>query len=560
MIIIFRLVKILRVFLRYRLDQLLPKQHLPLQVKIFLLPCLLFPAPTLNRGERLRRACEELGPIFVKFGQLLSTRPDLVPADIIAELNYLQDQVPPFPKEEFRRMVELALGDSIENIFSDYDVEPLASASVAQVHSATLKNGREVVIKAIRPGIENIIAQDVALLLKIAQLLERFSTDGKRLRPVEIVQDYRTTIFDELDLQREAANASQLRRNFANSSLLYVPEVFWDYTRNNIMVMERIYGIPVTDIDALKAQNTDMKKLAERGVEIFFTQVFEHNFFHADMHPGNIFVAHEHPNAPQYPHASQPTGPQYIAIDMAIIGSLTRADQYYLARNLLAMFRRDYRQVAELHIQSGWVPSHVRVEELEAAIRTVCEPIFEKPLKEISFGHVLLNLFRTAQRFEMNVQPQLVLLQKTLLNIEGLGRQLYPDLDLWNTAHPFLERWIKNRFHPKSLWGELKRYAPEWMEKFPQVPQLVFNSLQQLQNIGQIAPELHKTAQQLRKRNKPSTPQYFLAIIVFGAAIAVANPAINEWITNYWQTMHFSTPSLILGAIGIALVLKRNKS
>ncbi|MES2822516.1 MAG: ubiquinone biosynthesis regulatory protein kinase UbiB [Pseudomonadota bacterium] len=548
MIIIFRLIKILRVFLRYRLDTLLPKQHLPLRVKILLLPCLLFPASTLNRGERLRRACEELGPIFVKFGQLLSTRPDLVPADIIAELNYLQDQVPPFAKEDFRKMVELALGDAIENIFSDYDAEPLASASVAQVHAATLKNGRKVVIKAIRPGIEHVIAQDVALLLKMAKLLERFSVDGRRLRPVEIVQDYRTTIFDELDLQREAANASQLRRNFSNSNLLYVPEVFWDYTRNNIMVMERIYGIAVTDIDALTAQNTDMKKLAERGVEIFFTQVFEHNFFHADMHPGNIFVAHEQPHA---------SGPQYIAVDMAIIGSLTRADQYYLARNLLAMFRRDYRQVAELHIQSGWVPSHIRVEELEAAIRTVCEPIFEKPLKEISFGHVLLNLFRTAQRFEMNVQPQLVLLQKTLLNIEGLGRQLYPDLDLWNTAHPFLERWIKNRFHPKSLWGELKRYAPEWMEKFPQVPQLVFNSLQQLQNIGQLAPELHKTAQQLQKRNKPFIRQHWLALIIFGLAIVVANPVINDWLSESWQALHFSTPSVILGLLGLAIILKR---
>ena len=544
MIIIFRLVKILRVFLRYRLDKLLPRQHLPLRVRILLLPCMLFASPTLNRGERLRRACEELGPIFVKFGQLLSTRPDLVAADIVTELNYLQDQVPPFDKEEFRNMVELALGDSIENIFSDYEVEPLASASVAQVHAATLKNGRKVVIKAIRPGIEKVIAQDVALLLKIAKLLERYSADGKRLRPVEIVKDYRTTIFDELDLQREAANASQLRRNFSNSSLLYVPEVFWDYTRNNIMVMERIYGIPVTDIEALKAQNTDMKKLAERGVEIFFTQVFEHNFFHADMHPGNIFVSREYPELPQY-----------IAVDMAIIGSLTRADQYYLARNLLAMFRRDYRQVAELHIQSGWVPAHIRVEELEAAIRTVCEPIFEKPLKEISFGHVLLNLFRTAQRFEMEVQPQLVLLQKTLLNIEGLGRQLYPDLDLWNTAHPFLERWLKNRFHPKSLWGELKRYAPEWMEKFPQVPQLIFNGLQQLQNIGQLAPELHKTAQQLQKRSRSSYRRYWLAALIFGAALISANPTACTFINNYWQTLNLSTPSLILGALGLGVIL-----
>jgi ubiquinone biosynthesis protein len=353
-ITLFRLLKIIRVFLRYRLDKLLPRQHLSLRVKILLLPCALFSTPALTRGECLRRACEELGPIFIKFGQLLSTRPDLVPADIVIELNYLQDRVTPFAKKTFRTMVETALGASIEDIFSDYEAEPLASASVAQVHGATLKNGRAVVIKAIRPGIEKIIAQDVALLLKIAQLLERYSADGKRLRPVEIVQDYRTTIFDELDLQREAANASQLRRNFSNSNMLYVPEVFWDYTRNNIMVMERIYGIPVTDIDALAAQNTNMQALAERGVEIFFTQVFEHNFFHADMHPGNIFVAREHPELPQY-----------IAVDMAIIGSLTRADQYYLARNLLAIFRRDYRQVAELHVQSGWVPAHIRIEEFD---------------------------------------------------------------------------------------------------------------------------------------------------------------------------------------------------
>jgi ubiquinone biosynthesis protein len=503
--IFFRLLKILRVLVRYRIDQLLPKQHMSPWIKLLLLPCALFPTPRLNRGERLRCACEALGPIFVKFGQLLSTRPDLIPADIVAELNYLQDRVAPFSKEEFRKIVESALGDSIENIFHDYQAEPLASASVAQVHCATLKNGREVVIKAIRPGIETIISQDVALLLLLARLVERLSIDGRRLRPIEIVEDYRITIFDELDLQREAANASQLRRNFAHSNLLYVPEVFWDFTRNNIMVMERIYGIPVTDIESLKAQQTDMKKLAERGVEIFFTQVFEHNFFHADMHPGNIFVSREHPELPQY-----------IAVDMAIIGSLTKADQYYLARNLLAMFRRDYRQVADLHIQSGWVPKHVRAQELEAAIRTVCEPIFEKPLKEISFGYVLLNLFRIARRFEMEVQPQLVLLQKTLLNIEGLGRQLYPDLDLWNTAHPYLERWLKRRFHPKTLWGELKRIAPEWMEKFPQVPQLVFDGLQQLQQVTKMASELEKVAQALQKKNSRLRSLYLVTLIFLG--------------------------------------------
>lgn len=548
MTVFFRFITILRVFLRYRLDELIPQEHLPLRAKLLLLPCRLFGSSKLSRGERLRRACEELGPIFVKFGQLLSTRPDLVPDDIVAELNYLQDRVAPFPNDEFRRIVESSLGASVDSIFSSYDQEPLASASVAQVHAATLKNGKAVVIKAIRPNIEKIIAQDVALLLKLARLLEKYSEDGRRLRPVEIVQDYRNTIFDELNLQKEAANASQLRRNFANSNLLYVPEIYWDYTRNNVMVMERIYGIPVTNIDELKAQHTDMKKLAERGVEIFFTQVFDHNFFHADMHPGNIFVSRENP-----------TLPQYIAVDMAIVGSLTREDQYYLARNLLAMFRRDYRQVAELHVQSGWVPTSVRVDELEAAIRTVCEPIFEKPLKDISFGHVLLSLFRTARRFNMEVQPQLVLLQKTLLNIEGLGRQLYPNLDLWTTAHPFLERWLKKRFHPKSLWGELKRYGPEWMEKFPQIPQLIFNGLQQLQNIGDLAPEVHKTAQQLQARSSQASRRYWLAGGLFIGAIALAHPSIYEAVSAQIRGLNFSTASFVIAGLGlVALIIKKS--
>ncbi|RZA07187.1 MAG: ubiquinone biosynthesis regulatory protein kinase UbiB [Moraxellaceae bacterium] len=544
MTVFFRFLTIVRVFLRYRLDELIPKTRLPLRARIIFLPCILFPSATMSRGERLRRACEELGPIFVKFGQLLSTRPDLVPDDIVAELNYLQDRVTPFANDEFRTIVELALGASVDTIFDNYEHEPLASASVAQVHAATLKNGKAVVIKAVRPNIENIIAQDVALLLKLAQLLEKYSYDGRRLRPVEIVADYRNTIFDELNLQKEAANASQLRRNFANSPLLYVPEVYWEYTRSNVMVMERIYGIPVTHIEELKAQHTDMKKLAERGVEIFFTQVFDHNFFHADMHPGNIFVSRENPQLPQY-----------MAVDMAIVGSLTRDDQYYLARNLLAMFRRDYRQVAELHVQSGWVPAHVRVDEFESAIRTVCEPIFEKPLKDISFGHVLLNLFRTARRFDMEVQPQLVLLQKTLLNIEGLGRQLYPDLDLWTTAHPFLERWLKKRFHPKTLWGELKRYGPEWMEKFPQIPQLIFNSLQQLQNVGQLAPELHKTAQQLQTRGAQSSRRFWLAGGLFVGAIAFAHPGIYEAITTHIRELDFSSISIIFVGLGLAVLL-----
>ncbi|WP_020210074.1 ubiquinone biosynthesis regulatory protein kinase UbiB [Gilvimarinus chinensis] len=509
---VLRLFTILATFARYRLDLLLPRTNLPWWLRVLFAPLALIPAGKLTRGERLRLAMESLGPIFIKFGQLLSTRPDLMPPDIIAELSALQDRVPPFAKEKFCQLVEESLGDNVDNVFKHFDREPLASASVAQVHAAVLHDGRDVVVKAIRPGIEKIIQQDTRLLELIARLVEKYSADGKRLRPVEVVEDYRTTIFDELDLQREAANASQLRRNFSHSPLLYIPEVMWDYTRRKVLVLERISGIPVTNLDELEAQDTDMKKLAERGVEIFFTQVFEHNFFHADMHPGNIFVSREHPDQPQY-----------IAVDMAIVGSLNRADQYYLARNMLAMFRRDYRQVAELHVQSGWVPESTRIEELEAAVRTVCEPIFEKPLKDISFGHVLLNLFRTARRFNMEVQPQLVLLQKTLLNIEGLGRQLYPDLNLWATAHPFLERWLKNRFHPKSLWQDLKRYGPEWMEKFPEVPHLVFNGLQQVQQLDDLRGELADyRAQAQRREHRAANRRRLTLAAVASLAGAVA--------------------------------------
>jgi ubiquinone biosynthesis protein len=538
-IVFFRLLKILRVFARYRLDQLLPA-NIPFAARALLVLFKLFPAPKLTRGERLRRAFEDLGPIFVKFGQLLSTRPDLVPDDIVQELNHLQDNVAPFANEEFQRIVETSLGAKVSDIFASYEHAPLASASVAQVHTAALKDGREVIIKVVRPGIEKIIEQDIALLLLVARWVEKNTLDGKRLHPVEIVEDYRITIIDELDLQREAANASQLRRNFLNSPLLYVPEIYWDYTRANVLVMERIYGIPVTDMAALNAQQTDLKKLAERGVEIFFTQVFEHNFFHADMHPGNIFVSTKTPQLPQY-----------IAVDMAIVGSLTREDQYYLARNLLAMFRRDYRQVAELHVKSGWVPSYVRVEELESAIRTVCEPIFEKPLKEISFANVLLSLFRTARRFDMEVQPQLVLLQKTLLNIEGLGRQLYPDLDLWATAHPYLERWLKNRFHPRSLWRELKRTAPDWMEKFPQVPDLIFNSLQQLPQINQklemLATESHqRNLHQHRGRRK------LIALLAFGAAgYLLYKDTQGSAVLRDWLVTDLSPSTITLVAIGL---------
>ncbi|ODS23986.1 ubiquinone biosynthesis regulatory protein kinase UbiB [Candidatus Endobugula sertula] len=543
MTVLLRSLHILWVCCRYRLDQLV-SQPLPMPLRYVLM---LFPVGTASRGERLRQACETLGPIFVKFGQLLSTRPDLIPPDIVKELDQLQDNVPPFSPQTFREIVKSSLGQSLEAVFDTLEEQPLASASVAQVHAATLKptlkeqTRREVVVKVIRPGIENTIQKDIALLRWVARCLERWLPDGKRLRSVDIVEDYRNTIFDELNLQREAANASQLRRNFNHSALLYVPEIIWEHSNKTILVMERIYGIPVASVEALEAQQTNMKLLAERGVEIFFTQVFEHNFFHADMHPGNIFVS------TQTPHQ-----PQYICIDMAIVGSLSREDQYYLARNLLAMFRRDYRQVAELHVQSGWVPKHTHVSDFEASVRTVCEPIFQKPLAEISFGKVMITLFQTAQRFNMEVQPQLILLQKTLLNIEGLGRQLYPELDLWQTAHPFLERWLENRLHPKTLFKEIKRYTPEWMEKLPDVPTTLISNMETLEKMGGLIPQIQQAAEdyhQIKQRNKR---RYRMSLIATILAMGAAVTAWPQGIT-YISSLPPATTILGVAALGIWL-------
>lgn len=462
---------------RYELQALLPAKLQKSPLLWVLKPFTPRTPSPLSRGERLRRACEELGPIFVKFGQLLSTRPDLIPEDICQALNHLQDNVAPFSSDTFIQIVEAQLGQPLHQCFAEFNPQPLASASIAQVHTATLHSGQAVVVKAVRPGILTIIEQDLSLLRQLAKWLAAFSQDGKRLKPVEVVEEYRTTLLDELDLMREAANAALLRRNFNQSPLLYVPEIHFDYCRSQVLVMERIYGAQVTDLAALKAAGVNMKALAERGVEIFFTQVFTHNFFHADMHPGNVFVSLKNPQQPQY-----------IALDMAIMGALTEQDQYYLARNLLAMFRRDYHLVAKLHVMSGWVPPNTSVAALEAAIRTLCEPLFAKPLKDISFGQALLNLFQTARRFNMEVQPQLVLLQKTLLNIEGLGRQIYPDLDLWATAHPFLERWVKQRYSPKTLWRSFSQNAPDWLDQLPLLPQLALDTTQALKKHTQATP------------------------------------------------------------------------
>ena len=482
--------------MRHGLDDIIFATHLfrPFRIIIYVFPWNWFRRQRKPRAVRMREALEDLGPIFIKFGQMLSTRRDLLADDIADELQRLQDNVPSFPAEQSIQIVEKAFDQSIDVLFESFEKQPLASASVAQVHAAVLTTGEDVVVKVLRPDILPVIKRDISLLFIIAELAAKYSSQLRRLRPVEVVAEYEKTILDELDLLREAANASQLRRNFADSNDLYVPEIHWDYVRKNVLVMERIYGIPVRDIKALQAQNTDMERLAALGVEIFFTQVFSHNFFHADMHPGNIFVDTE-----------KPENPKYIAVDFGIMGTLSQTDKRYLAENFLAFFQRDYYKVAKLHVESGWVPSHTRIDEFESAIRSVCEPIFEKPLKEISFGQLLLRLFQTARRFDMEVQPQLVLLQKTLLNIEGLGRQLYPDLDLWKTAKPFLEKWMEEQVGARALFRNLKDDLPSLIEKMPEVPGLVYKSLkayadgkyhsQQMAEIRKIRSEINHNHQ-----------------------------------------------------------------
>jgi ubiquinone biosynthesis protein len=410
----------------------------------------------------------ELGPIFVKFGQSLSTRPDLLPKDVAMELAELQDRVPPFPSEQALAIIESAYGKSVGEVFASFETEPLAAASIAQVHTATLKDGREVIVKVLRPGVKKRIQRDMDVLYTMAGLAERYWSEGKRLHPLEVIAEYEKTTLDELDLLREAANAAQLRRNFEGSTRLYVPEVHWDYCRKNVLVMERIYGVPIADMETLKARGTNFKRLADHGVYLFFTQVFRHNFFHADMHPGNIFV-----------DVTSPENPRYIAVDFGIVGTLNTRDQYYLAENFLAFFNRDYYRVAKLHLDSGWVPPETRLDELESAFRTVCEPIFAKPLEEISFGQLLVRLFQTARRFNMEVQPQLILLQKTLLHIEGLGRHLYPQLDLWETGKPILEEWMRDRLSGANVLARLRQQLPDLNETLKDVPQLVQTLVQQ---------------------------------------------------------------------------------
>ena len=516
-----RFIKIERVLVKYGLEELfLSGTRASALRHVFLLsPTRWLSADTrkLPRGQRIRLALDELGPVFVKLGQVLSTRRDLLPYDIGDELSKLQDQVAPFPSTEAVREIENALGATVDSLFREFDHTPIASASVAQVHGVILDDGQEAIVKVLRPGIADIIKRDVSLMYVLADLAGMILRDGKRLRPREVVAEYDRTITDELDLVAEATNAVVLRNNFKDSKKLYIPEVYWDYTRTNVLVQERISGISIRDVDEMRRVGMDMKKLAEHGVEIFYRQVFDHNFFHADMHPGNIFVSREFPDHPKY-----------IAVDFGIVGSLTDEDQRYIGENLLAFFQRDYRRVAQLHIDSGWVPRSTRVSELEAGVRAVCEPIFDKPLAEISFGAVLLQLFHVARRFEMEVQPQLVLLQKTLLNIEGLGRQLYPELDLWATGKPFLTAWVAKRNSPAALAKKFIAEAPAILNAMPEMPMLVHDFLKANKDVLRAQlPETaggtvsSRSAMQQGSGNYRSSDDKSLRYVIAGAAILV---------------------------------------
>lgn len=538
---IIRLIHINYVLARHGLDEIILATHLfrPVRFLYFTAPWNWVPRQRGPRAVRIRRALEELGPIYVKFGQILSTRRDLLPDDIAQELARLQDDVPPFPGRDARARIESVFAQPVGTLFAEFDETPLASASIAQVHAARLHDGSDVVVKVLRPNVRRLIERDVNLLYTVARLAERYWKTGRRLRPVEVVAEFEKTLYDELDLLREAANASQLRRNFSTTDLLYVPEVHWDYCRPDIMVMERIHGIQISDVQALRDHGIDLKRLSERGVEIFFTQVFRHNFFHADMHPGNLFVGRDG---------------RYMAVDFGIMGTLNPVDQRYLAENFLAFFNRDYRRVAELHVESAWVPDGTRVDEFESAIRTVCEPIFEKPLKEISFGNVLLRLFQTARRFNMEVQPQLVLLQKTLLNIEGLGRQLYPELDLWKTAKPFLERTMSEQLGARAMFRNLRENAPEWSKVMPRLPLLAYDFME-MATQGKLQVEWQsKELKQLRAEIERSNRRSTTAIIGTGLLVAAA---IVYGLDGFAPSIVLGAPWLtwILGLAGLVMLL-----
>ena len=502
--------KINRTLVRYGLDEFLAPSPFAIFRPIAKIFSFSFrkKAHDKSRGERLRLALTELGPIYIKLGQMLSTRRDLIPTDIADELTRLQDQVEPFSSEEAKQVIEQQLGAKIDQVFSHFSSTPLASASIAQVHEATLLTGEEVVVKVLRPNIRKKIRRDLSMMHELANWAERYSSEARRLRIKEVIKEYDATLEREIDLRIEAANTSHLRHNFKNSELLYVPNIHWDFTRNKVMVVEKISGIPIGNVAQLQAKGINMKTLADRGVEIFFTQVFRDSFFHADMHPGNIFV-----------DASDPEQPRYIAIDCGIMGTLDEEDKRYLAQNFLAFFDRDYKRIAELHVESGWIDDDVSIPEFESAIRAACEPIFGKALAEISFGHFLIQLFQTARRFNMQVQPQLVLLQKTLLYIEGLGRQLYPELDLWETAQPYLKRWLKEQIGPKAIFEEVKEQLPDWLHKAPKIPGMLFDNVQRLGHELEKFEQLKREFTQLEHYKMHQNASQKYAILGSGLAL-----------------------------------------
>jgi ubiquinone biosynthesis protein len=514
---LYRLMVINFTLARYGLDEIILSLHFfrPLRFLGLINPFNWFRSDSHSLAERLRLCIESLGPIFIKFGQMLATRRDLLPPEIIDELEKLLDQVPPFPLQQARGIVEQELGRPIEQVFRSFDENVLASASIAQVYRAELPEGQSVVVKIVRPNIEARIRQDTQLLMVLARLADRYWVEAKRVKPVQIVEEFEKTLLNELDLVREAANASELRRHFEGSNDLYVPRVYWDYCKTRVMVMERIEGIPVSDIEQLNRHGINLEVLSRKGVEVFFTQVYENNYFHADMHPGNIFVSAENPD-----------DPKYIAVDFGIMGSLSTQDQRYLAENFVAFFNRDYRRVAELHVDSGWVDRDTRIDEFEAAIRTVCEPMFQRPLAEISFGHLLLRLFQTAREFNMEIQPQLLLLEKTFLHIEGLGRQLYPQLDLWDTAKPFLERWLSEQLGVRALVKGLKKNLPYIAENLPDLPQLTFKVLHKIANdelqIEWKSRELESLKMEIRRANRRNIRAIIGASFIVSASIIAA--------------------------------------
>ena len=546
---LFRLIHINLTLARYGLDEIILSLHLfsPLRFLIYLNPYTWLRDKKQSRAVRIRLCIESLGPIFIKFGQLLATRRDLLDAELIDELENLLDRVPPFPVEQARSIVEKQLGQPIDKSFQSFDSTVLASASIAQVHGAVLHDGSEVIVKIVRPRIDRVIRKDIALLMLLARLANRYWSEAKRIKPLQIVEEFEKTLLNELDLVREASNASELRRNFLDSDDLYVPEVYWDYCKSNMLVMERIEGIPVTDIKQLTQHNINLEKLSRKGVEVFFTQVYNHNFFHADMHPGNIFVSRENPE-----------NPKYIAVDFGIMGSLSTSDQRYLAENFVAFFNRDYRRVAELHVDSGWVDRDTRIDDFEAAIRAVSEPIFQRPIAEISFGQFLLRLFETARDFNMEIQPQLLLLQKTFLHIEGLGRQLYPQLDLWDTAKPFLERWLSEQMGLRALSRGLKRNMPFLAEHLPDLPQLAFKLLDKAANdkleVQWRSRQIDDLRQEMRQANRRTVRAIVGSSLLVSSALIAGLDGIAPLMVGS-GVLYLPAMSLLLAAPGIALLV-----